>query len=332
MKGNEHNPEQKIIKLTIGCGVEELMEEAKLNQIIQNYAKKIFKEKGVRIPNFKVEKDETLLQDNIALYINEKLIKKGKHTRLKVMLKQIEQNLEDLLFPQDVDEAIEELNKEYPYIRREMKQKRLDLFTVHKVLKTLVKEDVSISPFKQILESIIYHYDRKKEIDELIFLVRIDLTESIIQPYIEKDGYVYAMSLRMLEENLETYSYHGEYRFTLTNEQEREIVEDIHEAVKLIKTEGLNPVLVVNYFSTRSALSKILSCYGVKVPVLTSHEITFTSSKYNGVRYLGELEPEELPEEEDKEVLRQKMLDLALTLGDEKLFLKLSGDDWEKHL
>jgi len=119
-------------------------------------------------------------------------------THLQEVLKR---NFEKILTRQDVKQLLENIKKEYAAVVEEINPDILNLGTIQKVLQNLLKENIPIKDFVQILEALIDYSKTTKNVDVLTEYVRHTIGETIANMYRDHNGIVHAVAL---SETLET--------------------------------------------------------------------------------------------------------------------------------
>lgn len=119
-------------------------------------------------------------------------------THLQEVLKR---NFEKILTRQDVKQLLENIKKEYAAVVEEINPDILNLGTIQKVLQNLLKENIPIKDFVQILEALIDYSKTTKNVDVLTEYVRHTIGETIANMYRDQNGIVHAVAL---SETLET--------------------------------------------------------------------------------------------------------------------------------
>ncbi|PKL83973.1 MAG: flagellar biosynthesis protein FlhA [Ignavibacteriae bacterium HGW-Ignavibacteriae-3] len=118
-------------------------------------------------------------------------------THLQEMLKK---NFDKILSRQEVKQLLENIKKEYPAVVEEINPEILNLGIIQKVLQNLLKENIPIKDFVQILEALIDYSKTTKNIDVLTEYVRHTIGSTIGAIYRDANGIIHATAL---SENLE---------------------------------------------------------------------------------------------------------------------------------
>ncbi len=113
-------------------------------------------------------------------------------THLQEVLKK---NFDKILTRQDVKQLLENIKKEYPAVVEEINPDILNLGTIQKVLQNLLKENIPIKDFVQILESLIDYSKTTKNVDVLTEYVRHTIGETIANLYRDSNGIIHAAAL-----------------------------------------------------------------------------------------------------------------------------------------
>ncbi len=118
-------------------------------------------------------------------------------THLQEVLKK---NFDKILSRQEVKQLLENIKKDYPAVVDEINPEVLNLGTIQKVLQNLLKENIPIKDFVQILEALIDYSKTTKNVDVLTEYVRHTIGGTIASLYIDPNGIIHVAAL---SENLE---------------------------------------------------------------------------------------------------------------------------------
>lgn len=124
-------------------------------------------------------------------------------THLQEVLKR---NFEKILTRQDVKQLLENIKKEYPAVVEEINPDVLNLGTIQKILQNLLKENIPIKDFVQILEALIDYSKTTKNVDVLTEYVRHTIGETIANIYKDHNGIIHAAALSEVLESAITKS------------------------------------------------------------------------------------------------------------------------------
>lgn len=119
-------------------------------------------------------------------------------THLQEVLKK---NFDKILSRQEVKQLLENIKKDYPAVVEEVNPEILNLGMIQKVLQNLLKENIPIKDFVQILEGLIDYSKTTKNIDVLTEYVRHTIGETIAALYKDSNGIIHAAAL---SENFES--------------------------------------------------------------------------------------------------------------------------------
>ena len=118
-------------------------------------------------------------------------------THLQEVLKK---NFDKILSRQEVKQLLENIKKDYPAVVDEINPEVLNLGTIQKVLQNLLKENIPIKDFVQILEALIDYSKTTKNVYVLTEYVRHTIGGTIASLYIDPNGIIHVAAL---SENLE---------------------------------------------------------------------------------------------------------------------------------
>lgn len=113
-------------------------------------------------------------------------------THLQEVLKK---NFDKIISRQEVKQLLENIKKEYPAVVDEINPEVLNLGTIQKVLQNLLKENIPIKDFVQILEGLIDYSKTTKNIDVLTEYVRHTIGGTIASLYTDQNGIIHAATL-----------------------------------------------------------------------------------------------------------------------------------------
>jgi len=118
-------------------------------------------------------------------------------THLQEVLKK---NFDKILSRQEVKQLLENIKKDYPAVVDEVNPEVLNLGTIQKVLQNLLKENIPIKDFVQILEALIDYSKTTKNVEVLTEYVRHTIGSTIGNIYRDTNNIIHAIAM---SENLE---------------------------------------------------------------------------------------------------------------------------------
>jgi len=113
-------------------------------------------------------------------------------THLQEVLKK---NFDKILSRQEVKQLLENIKKDYPAVVDEIIPEVLNLGMIQKVLQNLLKENIPIKDFVQILEALIDYSKTTKNVDVLTEYVRHTIGDTISSIYKDSNGIIHATTL-----------------------------------------------------------------------------------------------------------------------------------------
>jgi flagellar biosynthesis protein FlhA len=181
----------------------------------------------------------------------------------------------DLLTRKHVRELLDQLGQRAPKVVDEIVPAIVSVSVLHRVLRQLLAERVSIRDLEGILETLAEQVPRTQEPEMLCDLLRQRLARTITRPYLDAAGALPVLTLdASLEERLRgavQRSEQGSF-FTLDAPTLERVVRGLERA--LDKTlSGATPRVLLCPASIRSALRQIVSRIDARVPVISHHEI-----------------------------------------------------------
>jgi len=113
-------------------------------------------------------------------------------THLQEVLKK---NFDKIISRQEVKQLLENIKKDYPAVVDEINPEVLNLGTIQKVLQNLLKENIPIKDFVQILEALIDYSKTTKNVDVLTEYVRHTIGGTIASLYTDPNGIIHVAAL-----------------------------------------------------------------------------------------------------------------------------------------
>ena len=113
-------------------------------------------------------------------------------THLQEVLKK---NFDKIISRQEVKQLLENIKKDYPAVVDEINPEVLNLGTIQKVLQNLLKENIPIKDFVQILEALIDYSKTTKNVDVLTEYVRHTIGGTIASLYTDSNGIIHVAAL-----------------------------------------------------------------------------------------------------------------------------------------
>ncbi|KAF0151656.1 MAG: flagellar biosynthesis protein FlhA [Ignavibacteria bacterium] len=168
-------------------------------------------------------------------------------THLQEVLKR---NFEKILTRQDVKQLLENIKKEYAAVVEEINPDILNLGTIQKVLQNLLKENIPIKDFVQILEALIDYSKTTKNVDVLTEYVRHTIGETIAGMYRDQNGIVHAVALSESLEAAITKSLQAQKDNIVTLGLPPAVLRDLNyqlkAALEKFNSLGYPPILVTS--------------------------------------------------------------------------------------
>ncbi|MBK6939981.1 MAG: flagellar biosynthesis protein FlhA [Planctomycetes bacterium] len=175
----------------------------------------------------------------------------------------------DVLSRDDTKSRVDQLKKTSPALVDEVTPSPLGLGDVHRVLKNLLRENVSIKHLAPVFETLADHAARTKDADVLTEFVRERISRSIVNEYTDPKGTLVALTLDPMLEQQVAESANDPNRL---GQIVRRVSELTLKAFAEQAKTGKNPVLVV-----RPTLRRVLALHLLeqkpRVPVLSYNEI-----------------------------------------------------------
>jgi NACalpha-BTF3-like transcription factor len=182
----------------------------------------------------------------------------------------------ELIGVDEVSSLLESLKKTHPFLVREIYPDRLTLGEIHKILKNLLKEKVSIRNLPEILESLNNHADTTRNSDLLTEYVRDSLCNFITREYQLDGGIITVMTVDKKIENIILRGGHisdHNLSINLSAAITQKILEVLQEGLIYMRQKGVYPVLVCSP-SVRPYLRKLTERVIPELVILSSSNIS----------------------------------------------------------
>tara|TARA_R110002126_G_scaffold28577_2_gene95308 strand:+ start:291 stop:2396 length:2106 start_codon:yes stop_codon:yes gene_type:complete len=187
----------------------------------------------------------------------------------------IRQNLGELLTRDDVKELIENAREVSPAVVEELVPDRMGFGEIQKVLRNLLKEDVSVRNMPAILEVLADHVQQTRDPEALTELVRQRLGRAICDQHAGPDGTVYAVTLDpALEGRLAAAVGVGndENAQPVSPAYLQSVMQRLGDSLALAAQSGKNAVVLVRS-NVRRFLNELASTTLPTVAVLSYNEV-----------------------------------------------------------
>ncbi|MBI5730121.1 MAG: flagellar biosynthesis protein FlhA [Ignavibacteriales bacterium] len=195
-------------------------------------------------------------------------------THLQELLKK---NFDKILTRQDIKQLLENLKKDYPAVVEEINPDTLNLGMIQKVLQNLLKENIPIKDFVQILESLIDYSKTTKNIDVLTEYVRHTIGETIGNIYRDQNGIIHAVALSENLENAITKSLQSQKDNIVTLGLHpnilRELNTQIQTTIEKFNSLGYTAVLITSA-TIRPYLYRLINSSFPELNVLSYTELS----------------------------------------------------------
>jgi flagellar biosynthesis protein FlhA len=179
----------------------------------------------------------------------------------------------DIVTRDDTKLRVERLKEASPALVEDVSPSPLPLGDVHKVLRNLLREGVSVRNLAPIFEALADHVGRTKDADVLTEFVRERVARSIVSGLVDERGVLHALTLDPgLEQRLADLGNDP----TQLGHLLRLAAREVREAAKASNALGRTPVLVVRP-TLRRVLALTLLDEVPRVPVASYNEIAAVS-------------------------------------------------------
>lgn len=194
-------------------------------------------------------------------------------THLQELLKK---NFDKILTRQDVKQLLENLKKEYPAVIEEINPDVLNLGMIQKVLQNLLRENIPIKDFVQILEALIDYSKTTKNIDVLTEYVRHTIGETIGNIYKDQNGVIHVAALGESLESAITKSLQSQKDNVVTLGLHPNVLRELNNQLQLA-TEKFNslgyPSVVITSATIRPYFYRLINSSFPSLTILSYTEL-----------------------------------------------------------
>ncbi|MBI5876860.1 MAG: flagellar biosynthesis protein FlhA [Chloroflexi bacterium] len=159
----------------------------------------------------------------------------------------IKRHAADILGRQDVQTLLDNLKTKYPSILDHLVPEPISLSDMHKVLRNLLRERVSVRDLVTVLETLAAHAPESKDTDYLTERVRQGLARSLSNQYRDSDGMVHALTLNPNVENLLAASMSTDpqaKRVRMEPSVAQSLIERTGQAMERLAAQGRQPLVL----------------------------------------------------------------------------------------
>jgi flagellar biosynthesis protein FlhA len=168
-------------------------------------------------------------------------------THLQEVLKK---NFDKILSRQEVKQLLENIKKDYPAVVDEVNPEVLNLGIIQKVLQNLLKENIPIKDFVQILEALIDYSKTTKNVDVLTEYVRHTIGDTIANLFRDLNGIIHVATLSEHLEGMITKSLQAQkdniVTLGLPPNVLRELNQQLIEVMEKFQKFGYPPILLTS--------------------------------------------------------------------------------------
>ncbi len=182
----------------------------------------------------------------------------------------------ELLTRQDVQVLIDQVKATHPAVVEELIPNLLTVGGVQKVLKRLLKEQVSIRDMVTVLEVLADNAGSAKELDTLVERCRVSINRSLIRPYKDAKGNLSVVTLdpRLEQRLVESVApgQEGQNRLVLDPGAAQTLMNQVSEAIRSLLAVAQHPVILCSQF-LRPYLQEFIGRFVPQVVVLSYAEV-----------------------------------------------------------
>jgi len=168
-------------------------------------------------------------------------------THLQEVLKK---NFDKILSRQEVKQLLENIKKDYPAVVDEIIPEVLNLGMIQKVLQNLLKENIPIKDFVQILEALIDYSKTTKNVDVLTEYVRHTIGDTISSIYKDSNGIIHGIALSEELESAIAKSLQSQKDNIVTLGLHPNVLRDLNQQLKIYLEKfsklGYSPILITS--------------------------------------------------------------------------------------
>lgn len=187
----------------------------------------------------------------------------------------VKQNASELLTKQEVQNLLERMKVDYPVVVEDA-TKKADIGLIQKVLRALLKDNVSIKDMITILDSISEVAEISKDVDMITEHVRAALSRAITAQYSDENGKLnfYILDQNAQKKLVEAVSYKdGKYRVLINVSQTSAIVQALKTAKENRNVNETGEMLVCVEPGIRKFVSDLAQNFGLNIAVISFAEI-----------------------------------------------------------
>lgn len=200
----------------------------------------------------------------------------------------VKTHADEIISRQDVQDLLDNLDKQYPKMVKEIVPKIVPVSIVHRVLQRLVKERVSIRDLMTIVETIGEYATITKNADILTGYVRQCLARIITKQYADREGNITVVMISPdIEDKISRSITHTEFEsFAIPDPGViKKMVTNLQRMAEAFTSSGLQPIILCSP-NTRIHFRKILEKFYPSIVVLAHNEIT----RETNIKSLGMVE------------------------------------------
>lgn len=181
----------------------------------------------------------------------------------------------EMLGRQEVSHLLDNLKKHFPKVVEELVPNLLSLGVVQKVLKNLLREEVSIRDMLTIVETMADYASLTRDPDVLTEYVRQSLGRAISTHYMNDEGSIPLMTLdsrleRTLSESV-THTEQGSY-LAMEPELAQKIISAMEKSIERFNENGVRPVFLTSPL-IRGHLKRFIDKFVAGIALLSHNEI-----------------------------------------------------------
>ena len=187
----------------------------------------------------------------------------------------------ELLTRQDVQVLLDQAKTTHPAVVEELIPSQMTVGAVQKVLKRLLKEQVSIRDMVTILEVLADHVPTVKDIDSLVERCRETLSRALIRPYKDDKGNLSVVTLdpKLEQQLVEAVApgQEGRNRLALDPAGTQRFITQVSESIRTILTVAQHPVILCCQY-LRPSLHEFITRFIPQAVVLSYAEVESAAS------------------------------------------------------
>ncbi len=186
----------------------------------------------------------------------------------------VKSHVSDIFTRQDADKLLNSIREDYPKVVEELMQ-QLSLGSIHRILKNLLKENVSVRDVVTIAETLSDYAPYVKDVNALTEYVRAALSYHISNKYKNENDVINVITVGSNIEgifNANVKEQNGVSYLDLPSNISEQLIEKVQEVIGSVAKSGFEPVILTSP-KIRRFFKSFIERFFPKIPVLSYSEI-----------------------------------------------------------